>query len=334
MATKVKVAHNDTPANHFSHDWNIDIRVDPDQVGLISDANSAGQIEMEWETGVLPGEKSGDGANPFLPRWALPNVGDRVWTEGHWVFDCGHATTIGGKDHFRTEIHPPRAIASMRSQAQVIPGSGTTPVPVTATDLYIHGRGGFMVQQLECGIDIILDLNLDPCPTQHTPIDALYDFDICLPPRPVPWAVLAWSDATGPDSTSAVKHHTVTKVPAGDACTLAPDEFGNDFDDSTMLHVAIDLRGAGITPGNVYSRRIAAGWVHPPTTPLPHLSLKLDQLDLHADHEFDPFDGELTFWCMSVDRAPNDEWRRLVDSEIPDPRRCRAFLLCPYEQAQ
>ena len=301
VATKSKIAYNDTPSNHYSHDWNVDIRVDPDQGELISDVNHPGTIEMEWETGVTPNEKSGDGANPFLPRWVLPNVGDRVWTEGHWVFDCGHAEEINGVDHFRTEIHPPRAIASMRSQAQAIPGSGTTPVPVTAIDLYVHGRGGFLVEQLECGADIILDGT--DCPTKTTPIDTLYDFDVCLPPQPSPSAVLAWGIAAGPDDDGFGANPSVTRAVASEPC-MAPDEFLNDFDDSTMLHVVVDLQGTGIAPEDVYSRKILAGWVYPPASPFPHLSLELDKLDLHDDHEALAFDGEFTFWWMSVDRAP------------------------------
>jgi uncharacterized repeat protein (TIGR01451 family) len=50
---------------------------------------------------------------------------------------------------------------------------------------------------------------------------------------------------------------------------------------------------------------------------LPHLSFALNLLDLHEDHEVDPFDGEMTFWWMGVDRAPVDEWHRLVNWEIP-----------------
>lgn len=347
VVTKSKVAHNDTPANHFSHDWNVDIRVDPGQEGLLSNVNSpnntdailtdagllpADKIEMEWETGVTPGERTGDGANPSLPRWVLPNFGDRVWTNGHWVFDCGHAKKIGGElvdtpgggqaivggvDHFRTEIHPGRAIASMRSQADTIPGSGTTPVPVTATDLYVHGRGTFMVQQLECGIDTILVEITHSCPIKTTPIDDLYEFDICLPVRPDDRATVGVSNVAGPGDDGLGPVPTITEVPASAACKLPVDEFGNDFDDSTMLNVKVDLRGTGIEPTDVYARKIVAGWVHPPTTPLPHLSLELDLLDLHADHEGLNFDGEFTFWWMSVEPAPTDEWHRLVNYEIP-----------------
>lgn len=332
VVTKSKVAHNDTPANHFSHDWNVDIRVDPGQEGVLSNVNGpnsgdavdslddllpAEKIEMEWETGVLPSEKSGDGANPYLPRWVLPNLGDRVWTDGHWVFDCGHAKDVAGVPHFRTEIHPGRALASMRSQAATIPGSGSTPVPVTATDLYIHGRGAFMVQQLECGIDTILVEITHSCPIKTTPIDELYTFDICLPPKPAPWATVSWAQVLGPGDDGFGPAPEITEVAAAGGCLLPTDEFGNDFDDSTMLHVEVDLRGSGIAPEDVYSRKITAGWVYPPSTPLPHLSLSLNLLDLHADHEGLHFDGEFTFWWMGVDKAPADEWHRLVNYEIP-----------------
>jgi hypothetical protein len=320
VVTKSKVAHNDLPENHYSHDWNVDIRVDPGQEGLLSTANEGGRIEAEWETGVLPDEVSGDGANPFLPRWVLPNLGDRVWTEGHWVFDCGHGVEFGGSSatHYRTEIHPPRAIASMRGQSQALPGSGTTPVPVTAVDLYIHGRGAYMVQQLECGAGILkLPYPLSTCPVKTTRIDDLYTFEVCLPPQPKPWAEVVRTISLGPDDDGFEGNLDIEKVPASDACKLPTDEFGNDFDDSWMLQVQVNLQGSGITPEDVYSRKIVAGWVYPPAEPLPHLSLKLDKLDLHEDLELDPFDAEMTFWWMGVDRAPNDEWYRLVDFEIP-----------------
>jgi uncharacterized repeat protein (TIGR01451 family) len=329
-----KAARNDTPANHYSHDWNADIKVDDEYLGLLSDINDPNEfegdlssdelvpaegLELEWETGITPGETSGDGANPMLPRWALPNVGDRVWTNGHWIFDCGHFTKVDGVRHFPTEIHPGRAIATMRPQALPVPGSGTTPVPVTATDLYIHGRGGYSVQQLECGIDIIIGIGPGSCPTATTQIDDIYEFEVCLPPKPAdtPWAKLGIGVTPGPDDDGFGADPDITKVTAESGCLVDSDEFGNDFDDGTMLQVEVDLRGSGISPTDVYSRKIVAGWVTAPATPLPHLSLNLKQLDLHEDYEADPFDAEMSFWWMSVDRGPTDEWHRLVNYDIP-----------------
>jgi len=298
---------------------------------VVSEADllPAQKIELEWELGVTPGETSGDGASPFLPRWVLPNVGDRVWTEGHWVFDCGHGKKIGGEfidvngipvlfgavEHFRTEIHPGRAVASMRPQAGTLPGTGTTPVPVTATDLYIHGRGAFMVQQLECGIDIILVVH-EPC-SDATSIDELYSFEVCLPPKPAPFATLSSKTSRGPDDSGIGADPVITKATAAGGCLLPSDEYGNSFDTGTMLEVTVDLRGTGISPDDVYSRQIVSGWVYPQFYPLPHLSASLTLLDLHDDYDLDPSDGELTFWWMGLDRAPIDEWHRLVNHEIP-----------------
>ena len=146
------VATIDFPATHDSHDQNTIIHVDPEYLGLLSSVNGpngegapAGElvapdeIEMEWEIGTWPDETGRNEPERYFPRWAWPNIGDRVWTEGHWAQDCGHATTIDGAQRFRTEIHPARAIAAMRQQVHGLPGSGTTPVPVTATDL-VHPR--------------------------------------------------------------------------------------------------------------------------------------------------------------------------------------------------
>ena len=354
IATKSKIAHNDTPANHFSHDWNVDLRLDPGQEFLLSDVNgrditstSPTKIEMEWETGITPTQTSGADDAPTFPAWATPNVGDRVWTDGHWVFDCGHGTTVttplpvegdpsscpsGTKAniranpdgsfeytdcrdlHFRSEIHPGRAIAAMRSQSATLPGSGTTPVPVTATDLYVHGRGGFMVQQLECGIGIILDD--ESCPTATTEIDDRYEFDICLPPKPAAHATLAWSVTDGPGNTVAVEP-ALDDVEAVGGCDAPPDEYGNDFDNGTMLRAVVDLSQSGATPLDVYARHINAGWVFPTSQPMRHLQLRLDQMDLHQDHEAPGFNGELSFLWMNVDRAPHDEWHRLVHFDVP-----------------
>lgn len=344
LVTKSKVAHNDTPANHYSHDWNVDILVDEGQEYLLSDKNGRlegsqvpQKIELEWETGIPPGQRHGDGVSAWFPRWARPNVGDRVWTNGHWVFDCGHADGVSTPypvpddpdscpegtlaafgncvdSHYRTEIHPGRAIASMRSQTDTVPASGSTPVPVTATDLYIHGNGAFMVQQLECGIGIILEPRT--CETEQTPIDDLYSFDICLPPKPVDHAYLDWRVTDGPGNTLSTIPE-IEDVEATGACTVPVDQFGNRFDTGTMLEVSVDLRGTGATPDDVFARRIVAGWAFPTSQPARHLQVEMDQLDLHADHEPEGFDAEMTFFWMNVDRSPIDEWQRLVDFEIP-----------------
>ena len=326
--TKSHVAYNDTPANHDSHDHNTKIVVDQGQEDVLSIANdddpsdprAVDTLEMEWEIGAKPGEKKGDGARPTFPKWAWPSVGDRVWVDGSWVFDCGHPTeeVVGFTPppfpvpivikHYRSEIHPARAIASMRDQARALPGSGNMAVPVTATDLYIHGRGGFVVDQLNCGMGIIIDGvpgsgDHDGCGTKTSPIDVNFQFDICIPPKPDD-STLTWITEAGPGNTVAVEP-TLTAVPASAACAAS-------FDPNFMLHAVVPLAGTGVTPQDVYARKIYVGWVGGTQPELRHFKVTLKRMDLHDDQDVDPGDGELSFFWMNVNLADR-EWIRLSD---------------------
>ncbi|HET7087029.1 MAG TPA: DUF11 domain-containing protein, partial [Anaerolineae bacterium] len=308
VATHSEITHTDFPASHDSHDQNTDILVDPGQEDVLSDVGkdnpddprSPDTLELEWEIGTFPAERGKNALERTFPKWAWPNVGDRVWADGHWIFDCGHPTEINGVGHMRTEIHPARAIASMRDQVRALPGTGTTPVPVTAVDLYIHGRAGMVMDILECGAEVMIGggtCSTDPYPHRGTPIDEDFEFDVRLPPKPVPSAVLATFVENGPGNTVDI------------APTLAPMPAA----DPTTVHVTIPLAGSGVTPDDVYARKIYVGWVFPPDPPLRHFKLTLNKMDLHEDHETDPGDCECTFFWMNVDRSPENEWIRLVD---------------------
>lgn len=333
------VASNDTGANHDSHDLDVAVLVDPGQEGVLSSVNrdhpddprlapeferGVDRIGVEWETGIRPDEKHGDGERPVFPKWAWPSVGDRVWTEGHWVFDCGHPdeVVIGTENtpsgpilvkelRYRSEIHPARAMASMRDQAAPLPGTGNMPVPVTATDLYIHGRGGFVVDQLHCGMSIIIDGvggNGDPdaCPTKTSPIAVDFNFDVCLPPRPAGSPTLGWVVQPGPGNTVPIAP-IIQSTPATGACLL-----GDQFDHGEMLHVRVPLAGTGIAPEEVYARKIDAGWVGGAPQLLRHFRVTLNRMDLHDDHDTGT-PGELSFFWMNIDRARDGEWIRLSD---------------------
>lgn len=334
------VASNDTGANHDSHDVDVAVLVDPGQEGILSSVNrdhaddprlppeferGVDRIGMEWETGIRPTEKSGDGAPPMFPKWAWPSIGDRVWTEGHWVFDCGHPdevvigtveTPVGPvpikEKRYRSEIHPARAVASMRDQARPLPQSGNVPVPVTATDVYIHGRAGFVVDQLNCGMGIIVNGvggsgNPDTCHTKTSPIDVDFNFDVCLPPRPA-GSTLAWAVEPGPGNTLSTAPEIHSTAATG-ACLL-----GDQFDHGEMLHVRVPLAGTGAAPEDIYARKIDAGWVGGAQPPLRRFRVTLNQMDLHDDHDDVPFNqGELSFFWMNINRAADGEWIRLAD---------------------
>ncbi len=306
VAGNMKMAQVDSFSNHDSHDIDFAITLDPGQEDLLSYND---QLGVEWESGIKTFEKSGDGQNPTYPRWAWPSDGDRVWVEGHWVFDCGHPEN----GLFRSEIHPPRAVASMRNQAAPLRGTGVTPVPVTLTDLHISGRGGYMVQQLNCGPSITLGPYGDTCGQPTAPADASYKttpindtdftFAVCLPPRP-PNAVFQSHWELGPINTVNVDPRVI-EVAATGACATA-----DGFDHTRMANVTVPLRGTQTPPEAVYGRRIYAGWVAAPDALPQRRRLTVLSTNLTEDHDLDPGDGELSFWWVNVNRAPA-AWMRL-----------------------
>jgi uncharacterized repeat protein (TIGR01451 family) len=321
--TTSKVTHSDYPDAHDSHDHNIDVRVDPGQEDVLSDVGrdededgNPDTLELEWEAGIATFETSGDGFMHFFPKWAWPVEGDRVWANGDWVFDCGHPREVDGIKHQRTELHPLRAVASMRQQVRTVPGSGATPVPVTATDLYIHGRSGVVTDILDCGLEVLLGTGTcttpfgphDPIADHHPrPIDENFQFDICLPPLPFDKAPLAafFEDGPGNTLTDPARAPQLQAMPSTGACADAT-QFG-----PFQVHVTIPLAGSGVSPDDVYARKIYAGWVFPPEG-LRHLKLTLNRMFLDDDDDTDPGDCECSFFWMNVGQAP-DEWIRLSD---------------------
>jgi len=324
LVTTSHVTHSDYPDAHDSHDHNIDVRVDPGTEDILSDVgrdedgdNHPDTLELEWEAGIPTFETTGDGSWHFFPKWAWPVEGDRVWANGDWVFDCGHPAEVDGINHQRTELHPMRAVASMRQQVRTVPGSGATPVPVTATDLYIHGRSGVVTDILDCGLEVLLGEGTCTTPfgphnpvTDHhpRPIDEDFTFEICLPPLPFANAPLVafFEDGPGNTITDPARAPHLDPVPSTGACAADPTQFG-----PFQIHVTIPLAGSGASPDDVYARKIYAGWVFPPEG-LRHLKLTLNRMFLDDDDDTDPGDCECSFFWMNVGQAPN-EWIRLSD---------------------
>lgn len=309
------VTYTDLPTAHNSHDQNVHVLVDEADRGLLSLTNDLGddqdpigttgeipppsQIEVEWETGIRPDETTGDGhagnnSGPIFPKWAWANPGDRVWLMGNHIYDCGHPIEVAGVDRYKSEIHPPIASAAMRDQVMPLPGTGTTPVPVVATDLYIHGDGGWATSVINTH-EIF-----DQGTYYTTPIDRDYAFDIHLPAKPNPAAVLQWTVADGPFNNIGV------------APVLTPDL--NDPADP-KLHVQVNLAGTGVVPEDTYGRQIVAGWAVPQGA-VRHLRIKLTRMVLHEDMEIAGQDGELSFFWLNVPKSPT-EWQRLSEFEIP-----------------
>ena len=95
--------------------------------------------------------------------------------------------------------------------------------------------------------DLCLGSPLEP--HRGTPIDTNFEFDVQLPPKPSPTAVLGMTFENGPSNTPG--------PPPG----LAPMPAGNN---PSFVRVTIPLAGTGATPDDVYARKIYVGWIAPP----------------------------------------------------------------------
>jgi len=366
LGDEAVVNFEDFPDVHDSHDMNFFLKLDEDPAqadvissfGIDSSGRSPGEdgfkpdtIEVEWETGILTSQLRGDGR--FFPRWAWPLPGDRVWANGYWIFDCGHpveSTQLVPNTPIplhaqgvRTEIHPPRAIASMRRRLVTPPAQfrdePAHPIPATVADLYIHGRAGVVVDLLECGGRVILDNRTCQTRTGETPrgrdssqgdpghdialdhvgipIAEDFQFVVCMPPMPrggpeSPTPIV-WQQRVTPDDTLAIPARFVLQDATG-ACA------GPGYTKQVLVTVPLAGR-RGITPDDVYARRIFAGWTRSPL-PLRRLRVTVESLTLVDDMDHDGLtvgsdDCECAWFWTSVDKAP-EKVRRLSDFADPN----------------
>ncbi|HSD79523.1 MAG TPA: hypothetical protein VLB47_02640 [Solirubrobacteraceae bacterium] len=158
----------DVPTIHRSYDLNLNVLPDPAYRELLGGSavarsgNFAGRGESTGRVHVEREERS-------IPRFAWPEVGDRVALVGSWVWDCGHWT--GGGE--RTEIHPLHALWVERN--------GGAPSPLSAAgesegDLFLSGAKTFAGVEGDCA---------------HTTKGAAAAFNACLLVEP------AWRDVGG-----------------------------------------------------------------------------------------------------------------------------------------
>jgi hypothetical protein len=247
------IATGDLPTAHVSHDWNADLLLDPAYNHFNSDANERvpptvdgeQRMEVEWESKFFP-----------PPFWPAP--GDRAWMLGRWIFDCGHPP-------YRTEIHPPRAVAFTRPEPIIFPGD-TRPSQSNLTHVYIHGRGGYYQRRVE---------------------DRNYDFDVPLPPRPAQPSTL---------------RTTVLSLPfGGPSPTLAL--VSNS--EPPRLHVSYRLAGVpDPTNTRQFGAVFAAAWqttaINPNEPSYRLLRVTFDSIKINTDHDPLPFDsGEWRLWLRA-----------------------------------
>ena len=328
------MAYNDNTANHDSHDHGTDIKVDAQFRHLLSNINGPnnGRLAVDSvDAFAIPRTSSSGGRSArSRARRARPS------SSGPFRSGLGRTSAIafgrnGSVDlrlrpleervcaprprtpisvfievpYYHTEIHPPRAIASMRNQAATLPSSGTTPVPVTATDLYIHGRAGMVG-------DVAGRAGCPSCwaagsatsaayPHRGFSINEDFDFDICLPVRPTADARLEWTIACGSSELGPAVRRAGDHEKRRRRFRNAPTRTRRWMRRRPSTFTSRSAVRA-VSPDEVYARRITAGWIDPPNPTLQHLNVSVDRIDLHDskdnDELFNPFcgaDGELSF---------------------------------------
>ena len=142
------ISHEDTPNEHYAHDWNMELVPDPDYQWVLGTANfnatpghaNYASLECEWETqnNGFPFVGSYGHGNIGMPLWVTPSAGDQIYIVGRWPMDNGHPDTGD-----RTELHPVRMLATTRQRNTVVPfASGGCVTRASQTDIYVSGHGG------------------------------------------------------------------------------------------------------------------------------------------------------------------------------------------------
>jgi hypothetical protein len=245
--------------------------------GTQSDTCHHPWMEIEWENGsVMKVNDDDDRRWGSLPEFAWPAVGDRVWVEGRWIFDCGH-TGVGGLDNissyinakdyvqFETEIHPPRALVTMRLNHTALgtepdrtgsvqpaswlpvtgdpvpPNAGPTLVPTTEADIFVSGNGG--------GANDKCMLLADCGDSDHTgPLIPVNDFNYVFDIYP-PGTDYGWLEANGtfkvfpPVADASLQYRIVDQ-----SSELPLHTCGDDLSSCRTVSPRICLIGASTPP--------------------------------------------------------------------------------------
>ena len=293
-AVESHISHEDFPAGHVTFDQNTELVLDPADLGRLATGNTDGRLEIEWETGSYP-------------AWAWAGIGDRVVALGRWIFDCGHPDPLaiglcegapipcisnadcpatppgvpavqcqGARLGYRSELHPPQAIAVIRSGRGGVlhPSEGGEghAVPVTRADVFISPDGG--------GAG-------DECIVSHKPSPEAVIFGVpgelpCFPLKPE--KRLAQLNAK--DFTFDVP---LPDVPRGREPELrvSPQQpapavaaaYEARFVAAPQPHFEVTVRMTQPVDGHLptgFASTFLAGWRHAPRSPLAHLRVTVD----------------------------------------------------------
>jgi hypothetical protein len=293
--TEAEVAFHDVPFSHYSHD--ITFHVSPDRtsdkrftnlLGIQIDPKTGQQqqqqeIEVEWETGLAAGNSgnplaplnirgesggffsAGHHRGDYLSFWPTP--GDRVHVEGLWIWDRGHPPA-------KTEIHPPRLVATERHLPSLVSLFGGrsntfgTEINVFAsgdTGAYYNNRPGA------------------PAFVQKVPMNVRdYTFTMnSIIPVPSPTSQLKWSIVKSAGDTFP-GNPTITKSGVNGVTVTIPWRSSGAPDTAVFARtIYLYWEGGGAVKGTA------------PGYPLNSFAVTLDNVKVNDDEDPLPFnDGE------------------------------------------
>jgi hypothetical protein len=317
--------HGDAVFNHDTEDHNFFVVPDDHQL-LASDPTENynyllgagnfgtgepkehGRIEVEWEYGAHHWNDADDANYYGFPTWAWPNTGDRAITEGFWAYDCGHHKNPEGADTgYRTEIHPPWFVATLRNMAQgrfargenrhgwVAP-LGSDPLdfsPVTKADVFISSFGGAAVEDLFD--EDVFDPNDHFGDDWWQPVNRKdYNFDIPAPVKPSPDAQLVVK-IQNPPGNYRKPPNAVEPAFSRANITEAPSRGGRTF-----VHVNIPMSTLPDSEYMLFAKSLIVGW-DVPAPQVKHLRVTLDRWNVFEDLE-NIDEAEYSPWAQSGDQ--------------------------------
>ncbi len=310
------VMTDDNPFDHHSRDRNFYVDPDPLYAHLLAapgnfhtgEQDERGRIEMEWESAAFP-------------RWAEPTWGDHVHVEGGHIWDCAHEDVSDG---YRTEIHPPLAVMTLRNAAKewsnasatiparsgwldTMPGLGSVPVTVTRADVFGSSDGGEALEQENCFYH--------PCsvPDWYQPLVIKnYDFFVPAPPKPDPDAQIVTKLIKRPflhcdsddgscgeelDVLKSTNRITFTTTGAGVNVHV---NFDNFTEPASLLY------GFGFT--------LEVGWNRPATVVPKRVKVTVEKVHIETTMD-DPGNGPAAEWEIFAMIGDSDDFRNLLLTE-------------------
>ena len=319
----------DFPATHVQNDQNTFIRLDDADSGRLATGNTDGLLDLEWEVGAYP-------------DWAWASPGDRIVALGRWIFDCGHPNPLGrcsnsgdqcilssdcggaacNGAHFgyRTEMHPPQAVAVLRPPqgAVITPGSrgddnkradrdDGEPQLATRADVFVSEFGGAVgdgcILTHRDSIPALIGANCFPLVDPVAPInDADFSFDLPLPPRPRRASNPVWSIT--PHATPGA----INRAAVGAEVAITP------VLNVAEPHLAVTVRMSHAIAGRLptgFAASITAGWQRPTEMEFKHVRVFIEGIQVRNPLKpaEDVADRPAPGWRAQV--AVNGSWRQL-----------------------